>query len=100
MRAIHAAIAKDRDVRRRRAELADLRQRHSSLTPREQDVLPLVVSGLLNKQAAAELGISEITLQIHRGNIMKKMLAESLADLVRMAGSLEIPITRSRHSHK
>jgi FixJ family two-component response regulator len=59
-------------------------------------VLPLVVSGLLNKQAAAELGISEITLQIHRGNIMKKMRAGSLADLVRMAGILGVPVTRSR----
>ena len=70
MRAINAALAQNRDARRKRAELADLRQRHSSLTPREREVLPLVASGLLNKQAAAELGISEITLQIHRGNIM------------------------------
>jgi len=100
MRAIHAAITLDREARRKRAELAELNQRLASLTPREREVLPLVTSGLLNKQAAAELGISEITLQIHRGSIMKKMLAESLADLVRMAGSLEIPITRSRHSHK
>jgi FixJ family two-component response regulator len=98
MRAIHAALAQDRDARRKRAELAGLRRRLSSLTPRERDVLPLVASGLLNKQAAAELGISEITLQIHRGNIMKKMGAGSLAELVRMAGSLEIPMTRSRHS--
>lgn len=100
MRAIHVAIAKDRDVKHKRAELDDLRRRHSSLTPRERDVLPLVVSGLLNKQAAAELGISGITLQIHRGNIMKKMGAGSLAELVRMAGVLEIPITRSRHSQR
>ena len=91
MRAINAALAKNRDARRKRAELADLRQRLSRLTPREREVLPLVVSGLLNKQAAAELGISEITLQIHRGSIMKKMHAESLAELVRMAGALEIP---------
>jgi FixJ family two-component response regulator len=61
-------------------------------------VLPLVVSGLLNKQAAAQLGISEITLQIHRGNIMKKMGAGSLAELVRMAGMLEIPMTQSRRA--
>ena len=72
----------------------------SSLTPREREVLPLVVSGLLNKQAAAQLGISEVTLQIHRGSIMKKMGAGSLADLVRMAGALEIPITRSRHPQR
>ena len=97
MRAINTALAQNRDARQKRAELADLRQRLARLTPREREVLPLVVSGLLNKQAAAELDISEITLQIHRGNIMKKMEAESLAELVRMAGSLEIPMTRSRH---
>jgi FixJ family two-component response regulator len=98
MRAIHVAIAQDRDARRKRAELAELNQRLSSLTPREREVLPLVVSGLLNKQAAAQLGISEITLQIHRGNIMKKMGAGSLAELVRMAGMLEIPMTQSRRA--
>jgi FixJ family two-component response regulator len=98
MRAIHAALAQNREARRRRAELAELHQRLSSLTPREREVLPLVVSGLLNKQAAAELGISEVTLQIHRGSIMKKMGARSLAELVRMAGALQIPMTRSRQS--
>lgn len=81
---------------RERAELAGLRERLSSLTPREREVLPLVVSGLLNKQAAGELGISEITIQIHRGRIMKKMLAGSLAELVRIAGALEIPLSRAR----
>ena len=75
-----------------------MNQRLSCLTPREREVLPLVVSGLLNKQAAAELGISEITIQIHRGKIMKKMGAGSLAELVRMAGMLEIPMTHSRHA--
>ena len=84
MRAVRAALAEDREARRKRAELTDLRERLSRLTPREREVLPLVVSGLLNKQAAAELGISEVTLQIHRGNIMKKMEAGSLAELVRM----------------
>jgi FixJ family two-component response regulator len=98
MRAINTALARNRDAKRNRAELADLQQRLSSLTPREREVLPLVISGLLNKQAAAELGISAVTLQIHRGSIMKKMGAGSLADLVRMAGTLEIPVTRSRHS--
>ena len=98
MRAIHTAIAQDRDARRKRAELAELRQRLTSLTPREREVLPLIVSGLLNKQAAAELGISEVTIQIHRGKIMKKMRAGSLAELVRMAGMLEIPMTRSRRA--
>ena len=100
MRAINAALEHDRNARRKRTELAELRERLSSLTPREREVLPLVVSGLLNKQAAAELGISEITLQIHRGNIMKKMRAGSLAELVRMAGTLEIPMTRSRHPQR
>ena len=99
MRAIHAAIAQDRDARRKRAELGELRQRISSLTPREREVLPLIVSGLLNKQAASKLGISEVTIQIHRGKIMKKMGAGSLAELVRMAGLLEIPMTHSRRAH-
>ena len=100
MRAIHAAIALDREARLKRTELDGLRQRLASLTPREREVLPLVVSGLLNKQAAAELGISEVTLQIHRGKIMQKMGAESLAELVRMAGMLEIPMTHSRRAQK
>ena len=98
MRAIHAAIAQDRDARRKRAELGELRQRLSSLTPREREVLPLIVSGLLNKQAAFKLGISEVTIQIHRSKIMKKMGAGSLAELVRMAGRLEIPMTQSRRA--
>ena len=100
MRAINAALAQNRDARRKKAELADLSQRLSTLTPREREVLPLVVSGLLNKQAAAELGISEVTLQIHRGKIMQKMGAGSLAELVRIAGALEVPVTRSRRSQK
>jgi FixJ family two-component response regulator len=100
MRAINAALAQDRDAGRKRGELAELHRRLSSLTPRERDVLPLVVSGLLNKQAAAELGISEGTLQIHRGKIMKKMGARSLAELVRMGGALEIPMTRTRRPQR
>ena len=100
IQAIHAALSKDREVRQKRAELAELRQRLSTLTPREREALPLVISGLLNKQAAAELGISGITMQIHRGKIMQKMQAESLADLVRMAAALDIPVTRSRRGRK
>ena len=96
IRAVQAALALDLAARRKRAELAALQQRLSRLTPREREVLPLVVSGLLNKQSAAELGISEVTLQIHRGKIMKKMEAGSLAELVRMAGALAIPLTRPR----
>ncbi|WP_089174523.1 response regulator [Bosea sp. AS-1] len=94
--AIRSAIAQDRETRIRRAELALLRQRYCELSPREREVLPLVVSGLLNKQAAAELGISEVTLQIHRRSVMRKMAASSLADLVRIAERLEIPIQHSR----
>jgi FixJ family two-component response regulator len=94
--AIEAAITKDTEARRKRCEIDTLQQRLSALTPREREVLPLVVSGLLNKQAAAELGISEVTLQIHRGKIMHKMEAQSLAELVRMAGTLGIPVTHSR----
>ena len=100
MRAIHAALALSRETRHKGAQLADLRRRLSSLTPREREVLPLIASGLLNKQAAVELGISEVTLQIHRGKVMQKMEAGSFAELVRMAASLELPITHSRHSRR
>jgi len=98
MRAVRAAIAQDRERQSAHAELRLLRQRYRDLTPREREVLPLVVSGLLNKQAAAQLGISEVTLQIHRRNVMQKMAAASLADLVRIAQQLEIPITHSRRA--
>jgi FixJ family two-component response regulator len=96
--AIRSAVEQDRAVRQERAELKTLREHLASLTPREREVLPLVVSGLLNKQAAAELGISEVTLQIHRSKIMQKMEAASLADLVRIAEKLQIPITHSRRT--
>ena len=96
MAAIATAIGQDGEKRSKRAELDVLRQRYRDLTPREREVLPLVVSGLLNKQAAAALGISEVTLQIHRRNVMQKMAAASLADLVRIAERLEIPLTHSR----
>jgi len=100
MRAVNAAIAQDREARRKSAELAELHQRLAHLTPREREVLPLVVSGLLNKQVAVELSISEITVQIHRSKIMQKMKADSLPDLVRMAGTLKIPMTHWRHAQK
>jgi FixJ family two-component response regulator len=98
MAAIHAAIAQDRNTRSVRAKTSALRQRYLDLTRREREVLPLVVSGLLNKQAAAELGISEVTLEVHRRNVMQKMAAASLADLVRIAERLEIPISHSRRT--
>jgi FixJ family two-component response regulator len=96
--AIRAAIDRDHLQRSVRAERDELRRRFTALTPREREVLPLVVSGLLNKQAAAELGISEITLQIHRSKVMQKMQATSLADLVRIAEKLNIPVIHSRRS--
>jgi len=98
MGAIQTALARDREARLQRGTLATLQQRWSTLTPREREVLPLVVSGLLNKQAAAQLGISEVTLQIHRGKIMHKMEAGSFAELVRMAGTLGIPVVHSRRA--
>ena len=90
LRAIDAAIAQDREARLQRAEMAELRRRYALLTSREREILPFVVAGLLNKQTAAELGNSEITIQVHRGRIMRKMAASSLADLVKMAGKLGI----------
>lgn len=95
MAAVDAAISDDRTARLERAERGLLEQRYSSLTPRETQVLPLIVGGLLNKQAAVKLGISEVTLQIHRSRIMQKMAAESFADLVRMAGRLNIAFKRA-----
>ena len=94
--AIRTAIEQDCQVRAERVERMRLTYRHSCLTPREREVLPLVVGGLLNKQAAAELGISETTLQIHRSRVMRKMEAESLPQLVRMAGKLAVPLPRTK----
>ena len=92
--AVGTAFAQDRRLRQKKAELVKLQQRLRLLTPRERDVFPLIVGGLLNKQAAAMLGISEVTLQIHRSQVMRKMKAESFADLVRMAIKLRIPHRR------
>jgi len=90
MRAIENAIALDRTGRQTRSELTGLRQRYALLTPRERDVLPFVIAGFANKQAAADLGIAENTIAVHRGQIMRKMGARSLAELVRMADKLGI----------
>jgi FixJ family two-component response regulator len=86
--AVEQALRKDCIARREALEQADLVARYSSLTPREQELLPMLVRGLLNKQAATELGITEYTVQIHRGNIMRKMKADSFAALVRLATKL------------
>ena len=90
MQSVLAALERDRNERRERSKIANLLARLALLTPREREVLPLIASGLMNKQAAAELGISEVTLQIHRSKIMKKMECMSFAELVRMAGKLGI----------
>ena len=88
--AVQIALERDRERRKKDKAVSELRAHFEALTPREQEVISLVTTGLMNKQIAAELGVSEITVKVHRGNIMKKMGARSLADLVRMAETLGI----------
>jgi FixJ family two-component response regulator len=93
LQAINAALALDTTARQKRSERAELRKSYSLLTPREREVLPFVVAGFANKETAGELGTSEITIGVHRGQIMRKMGARSLAELVRMADKLGIAQT-------
>ena len=88
--AIHQAIKSDRVMREQRARAADLRCRYESLTPREREVMQLVIAGKLNKQIAGDLGTSEVTIKMHRGQVMHKMKAESVVDLLKMAEAMAI----------
>jgi len=94
--AIHQAVEHDRAIREHSREIADMRDRFEALTSREREVMSLVVAGWLNKQIGFELRISEITVKIHRGRVMSKMGAQSLAELVRMTERLEIPTEKNQ----
>ena len=92
--AVQVALERDRARRQREADIARLRERFESLTPREREVLPWVVSGLLSKQIADAIGTSEASVKVHRSQLTRKMAADSLADLVRMAEKMRIPVPK------
>jgi RNA polymerase sigma factor (sigma-70 family) len=94
--AIQVSLTQDRSRRQRDGEIAVLQKRLHALTPREREVFPLVVSGRSNKEIAGEIGISEITVKVHRGNLMRKMQATSFAELLRMSAALKIPYSKPR----
>jgi FixJ family two-component response regulator len=98
--AVADAIDRSRYRHRREAELSALRARYDSLTPRERQVMGLVASGLLNKQVGGELGTSVVTVKAQRGQVMRKMKVNSLADLVRMAATLQLPVAGRSHAHQ
>lgn len=97
--AVDEAVARDRERRSAQQADADVRVRYDTLSPREREVMALVTAGLMNKQVAAKLELSEITVKIHRGNLMRKMQAQSLADLVRMAEGLGVRDTSASRYH-
>jgi len=92
--AIQLALQRDRAARKRQVEINDLQERYHALTAREREVMTLVVSGMLNKQIASEIGASEATVKIHRGHVMQKMQAGSIVDLVRMADKLKLSVRK------